>query len=273
MKPWIGGLLGVALSLGGIGTARAEKDRYNVGEEVPSFTLKAINGEDLGEAYIAVDRYFGAGAKEPKKALVLSFFATHCEPCKREMPMLAALFDAYKAKGLQVLLVSIDKEAEKADVAKTLAKEAGVHFPVLTDRFNIVAKRYFVSLLPNVYLINGEGKVAMVSVGYNEDNAKKLVEEIRRAIGEPTSSPLPESVAKCMGHAGGSVESVPADTEAAATAATAGAGAAPGGAVTNASAGGAEAVAADTADDNTGKGKAKGKAKGKGKGKAKGKNK
>src|SRR5207247_2809104 len=66
------------------------------------FRSKAVNSEDIGDTYINIDRYYGQGAKEQKKALILSFFATYCEPCKKEMPYLAALYDSYKQKGLQV---------------------------------------------------------------------------------------------------------------------------------------------------------------------------
>ena len=107
--------------------APAEKDHFDVGEAVPVFTLKTVNNDDSGVSYVGVDAYYGAGAKEPKKALLLSFFATYCEPCKKEMPFLAALFDSYKDKGLAVLSVSIDKEADKIDFIKNLAKTSGVN--------------------------------------------------------------------------------------------------------------------------------------------------
>src|SRR5689334_20045427 len=109
MERWFGGVVSMVVTLAASSVALADKDRYDVGEVVPAFTLKAVNGEDIGDTYISIDRYFGAAAKEPKKALILTFFATYCEPCKREMPYLAALFDAYKQKGLQIVSVSIDK--------------------------------------------------------------------------------------------------------------------------------------------------------------------
>jgi thiol-disulfide isomerase/thioredoxin len=216
MKSWIVPLLSLGLVVASASAFGAgEKDRYDVGEEIPTFTLRALNGDVLGESYICIDRYFGPNAKEPKKALLLSFFASYCEPCKKEMPLLAALYDSYKDKGLAVVLVSIDTEPDKIDVAKDLAKDAGVKFPVLSDRFNIVAKRYFVQKLPNSYLASSDGKVLMANVGYNEDISKRLVEEIRKAIGEPTSDPIPPHIAKYFGQ-GGSAEVVSVRTDGAA---------------------------------------------------------
>jgi cytochrome c biogenesis protein CcmG, thiol:disulfide interchange protein DsbE len=244
-------ITGVALLLAVPSIALADKDKYDVGEEVPVFTLKALNGEDSGEPYVSVDKYYGPEAKEQKKAIILSFFATYCEPCKKEMPYLAALYDTYKDKGLQILSISIDKENDKVDFAKNLAKEKNVKFPVLTDRFNIVAKRYFIAKLPCVYVINGEGRVTQVHIGYTGDVTKSLHDEVRKLVGEPEGGPVPPAIAQYLQHA------APADGHG-------DKGAAP--AVT-AAAGGEEGEAQTAAvDGKATKGK---KAKGKGKGKKK----
>ena len=198
MRRWIGQLLAVSLLQGGAATALADKDRFEVGEEVKTFTLKVVNTEDVGEPYISIERYYGPEAKEPKKAVILSFFATYCEPCKREMPYLAALHNLYKDKGLAVLSISIDREPEQIEFVKNLARDSNVSFPVLSDRFNIVAKRFYIAKLPCVYLVNGEGKVSLVSVGYSDDISKSLLEGVRKAVGEPSTDPVPEVLVKYM---------------------------------------------------------------------------
>ncbi|MFC1611475.1 redoxin domain-containing protein [Myxococcota bacterium] len=190
----------------------AEKDRYDVGEAVKNFTLKVVNAEEAGEPYVGIDHYYGPEAKEPKKAILLSFFATYCEPCKREMPYLATLYDIYRDKGLMVLSVTIDKEPEKIEEVRELAREHRVKFPILSDRFNIVAKRYFIEKLPCVYLIDGVGKVSMVNIGYNDDISKNLLDNIRTAIGESTSDPVPDALVRHMkGNAGDSSVDVLSD--------------------------------------------------------------
>ena len=80
------------------------------------------------------------------------------------------------------------------------ASEAKVRFPLLTDRFNIVARRYYIQKLPCVYILDAEGKVAMVNVGYGDDVSKTLLDEIRKHIGEPASDPIPGALAEYMAH-------------------------------------------------------------------------
>ncbi len=174
------------------------KEKFDVGEAAPTFALRAVNPEVIGENLVAVDRYFGADAKQPKKAVLLSFFATWCEPCKKELPFLAALYDTYKDKGLMVLSVSIDREAEQIDTIKTLASNVNAKYPVLSDRFNIVAKRYMVAKLPLVYVMSPDGKVAFSRVGFTEDTPRALAEEVRKLIGE-SGAPMPDTLTRFLG--------------------------------------------------------------------------
>ena len=73
---------------------------------------------------------------------------------------------------------------------------------MLSDRFNIVAKRYFIAKLPCVYLVGADGKVSMVNVGYNDDISRALLDNIRKAVGEPTTDPIPEQLAAHLGGQG-----------------------------------------------------------------------
>ncbi len=61
----------------------------------------------------------------PKKGRVLlvNFWATWCDPCREEMPALAAAAKAFPSKDLAVVLVSIDSQSKSPDVVKFLAKE------------------------------------------------------------------------------------------------------------------------------------------------------
>jgi thiol-disulfide isomerase/thioredoxin len=179
---------------------RAGKTRYEPGEPVPTFMLKALNAAEIGlpRPHVAVDRYFDADSEERKQLLLLTFFATYCEPCKKEMPYLAALYEAYRDKGLQILSITIDKEADDIAFAKELAARSGVTFPVLSDRFNVVARRYSIAQLPCVYLIDGDGKVIVVQVGYDEELKHKLLANIRKNLGEQPDAPLPEKLVTAL---------------------------------------------------------------------------
>jgi thiol-disulfide isomerase/thioredoxin len=59
------------------------------------------------------------------KIVVVNLWATWCEPCKKEMPTLAALADAYRAKDVAVLAISVDKPEDRDLAQETLAQISG----------------------------------------------------------------------------------------------------------------------------------------------------
>ena len=141
-------------------------------------------------------RWTGARPDESKKLVVMSFFATYCEPCKKEMPELARLYSTYKDQGLGVMLVSIDKGDEQRQQIVDLAKLNNVTFPVMHDRFQVVARRYAAERLPYMILLDGEGAVVAVHIGYTEELKASLEGDLRTRLGlPPLAPPAPEKPA------------------------------------------------------------------------------
>lgn len=158
-----------------------------VGAQAPSFQLPVVNDFEAQRKRFGPGDWMGAEA--PKKLIVLSFFATYCEPCRKEMPELARLYKTYAQEGLGVMLVSIDKGLEERDKVIALAAEHDVTFPVLHDRFQVVARRYDAERLPYMLFLDATGVIQAVHVGYTDDLAAGLEAEVRQALGLPPPSP------------------------------------------------------------------------------------
>ncbi len=177
-----------------------------MGDTAPLFTLKVLNSEVTEQAYVNLNDYAKALEEGGKKATFLSFFATYCEPCKKEMPYLVELQQAYADQGFQVVVVTIDKDAAEVAKAKEMVTQLGAKFPVLNDRFGIVARRYGVESLPMSFLIDQAGMIKMTNDGYGEDGPLKLLTQTRMALGLPLGAPAPEGLWPFVG--------VPADVQA-----------------------------------------------------------
>ncbi len=98
--------------------------------EMSDFVLKDIDGRTH-----ALSDYLG------KKVIVISFFATWCEPCKEEMSKLQELFDTHQNKGLIVLSISMD-EPESQGAVRPFVKQRGFTFPVLLDSESQVTNQF-----------------------------------------------------------------------------------------------------------------------------------
>lgn len=168
--------------------------KLQMGDTAPLFTLKALNSEVTEQAYVNLSDYAKSLEQGGKKATFLSFFATYCEPCKKELPYLVELQKTYATEGFQVVVVTIDKDAAEVAKAKAMIAELGANFPVLNDRFGIVARRYGVESLPMSFLIDQAGMVKMTNEGFGEDGALKLLTQSRMALGLPLGAPAPEAL-------------------------------------------------------------------------------
>ena len=161
-------------------------DEIAVGLPAPAFSLRTLNPEASGETWIALDRLVGDDAEDPAaRAVLISFFASWCEPCRRELPVLAQLDRAYRERGLRVLGVDIDREEAGIEAARRMVSAAKVAYPVLSDRFNFLARRYLGDRapLPSVFLVRRDGTIARIERGYAKDAAQLLLADVQAALG------------------------------------------------------------------------------------------
>ena len=165
---------------------QADPPALGPGDDAPMFSAVLHNPDAAGMKTVDLSSMVGAGADQDQaaKAVLISFFATWCAPCKKEMPFLQQLSTEYKERGLRVLSVAIDKEESAWPAILLLVRENRVTYPVVKDRYNLIARRYLgeKTALPSVYIIDREGKVAMVKQGYPDDAATFLRAEVERAL-------------------------------------------------------------------------------------------
>lgn len=96
--------------------------------------------------------YFG-------RPIVLNFWASWCNPCRREMPHFE---DAYKQYGNDVEFVMVNLTSgsrESFESASEFIEDSGYTFPVLYDNVGYAAYAYQVSSIPTTYFINENGSI------------------------------------------------------------------------------------------------------------------
>lgn len=96
------------------------------------------------------------------KVVYIDTWATWCGPCKREIPSLKALEEAYHGKNIQFISVSTDKDinAWKNFIAKESMGGLQLH---QSDDFNqSISRLYIVNSIPRFILIDKEGKIVNV---------------------------------------------------------------------------------------------------------------
>ena len=156
-------VLAAALSGAGPALARAT---IAVGARAPVFRLATLNAESCGQEALSLKRHVGPRAKEPRAAVVLSFMASWCKPCREELPQLKELMRGYARQDVLAAIVITDTEAEGREAARRLAvDELQPPFPVVADLAGIVTRRYGAEKLPFLVLVDRDGLVRWLQQG------------------------------------------------------------------------------------------------------------
>lgn len=166
----------------------ADPPVLKIGEDAPVFNGLLHNPVEAGKEHVDLSAMVGSEADpDGTKVVLISFFATWCKPCKKELPLLVQLDAELRERGLRVISVAIDKDEATWPEIGRLVKEHKVTFPVVKDRFNMIARRFLgdKTTLPSVFLIGRDGLVKLVKQGYPDDAATFLRAEVEKALAAP----------------------------------------------------------------------------------------
>ena len=147
-----------------------------IGEKTPGFITSTLDGKR-----VALKDYW---ERQGKKVLVLSFFATWCQPCKEDLKYLQKFQDQHEASGLQVLAV-LTQDSSKETAIKEFMTNLGVNLPVLTDENGIIGKRYSVTALPCNFVVDKDGILKAKYFGYGEDVKKRFETQLMDLLSKP----------------------------------------------------------------------------------------
>ena len=113
---------------------------------------------------------------------LLSFWATWCAPCKKELDHLSSHYDSWKEKyNIEVVAVSTD-QASKLEKVISTAEEKNWPFSVLIDPNNTMYEALDFQSVPQIFLIDETGKIVFKRTGYKEEDKASLEEEIKKLI-------------------------------------------------------------------------------------------
>ncbi len=94
--------------------------------------------------------------------MVLNFWATWCESCRKEMPQFVNAQTRFADRGLTVIAVNMQ---EGKSIVAPFAQERGMKFPVVIDRTGDVGDEYRMLGLPTTLFIGRDGVVRSIFTG------------------------------------------------------------------------------------------------------------
>ena len=114
---------------------------------------------------------FSLKEKHTTSVVMLDFWATWCGPCVMELPILIKLADEYQSRGVALYAVN---SGEDPDTVRDFLKERNWSMNVVMDPVGKHSDAYKVHGIPHLVLIDKQGMVRKVHVGYDPDGEQQL---------------------------------------------------------------------------------------------------
>ena len=142
------------------------------------FTMSPIEGphDDLIALLKAEADKAAAEGRRP----FVEFWASWCGVCHALAPTLNGWHDRYSAQGLTVLGVTNDP----VDVAGRTAGQLGMGYPLASDSTGKMLRAYRAHALPTLFVIDKQGNVRDVLIGYSTPRLREIEALVRKLIAE-----------------------------------------------------------------------------------------
>ena len=126
------------------------------------------------------------------KVVIVSFWASWCGYCMKELPVLAAVQKMKGPTDLQVIGVSHKDDLDTFSKIRRRWKDLDI---ILTfdGGDQRIAKPYGVNGIPHMVMIGRDGRIAHVHVGYGEDMAQQILDEVDELLDQPAPPPAAAS--------------------------------------------------------------------------------
>jgi thiol-disulfide isomerase/thioredoxin len=124
-----------------------------IGSRLPDFSLKDLQGQEVSS-----DDLRG-------KVVLIDFWATWCQPCKREMPGYQKLIDRYGQRGFVVIGFKFDTMADTED-PQAFARRIGVRYPLAVATDDVKRRFGGVEGLPTSMLYDRRGILRQKIIGF-----------------------------------------------------------------------------------------------------------
>jgi peroxiredoxin len=164
----------VCLALASPAAALLDGSKLKKGQPAPDFTLKDLNG-----------KVWKLSELKGKKIVMIDFWATWCNICKREMPILEKVYQEYQGKGVEFFGIALD---ENEAGIKKVVRDKGVTYPILVDRDTKVATEIYQLSGPIPYkvVIDLAGTIVYDHVGDYADYPPEIVDVFDQLLeGQP----------------------------------------------------------------------------------------
>lgn len=140
------------------------------GSTLPSADVKTLDGKTVNTSKFSNDG----------KPMIISFWATWCKPCKKELDAIAEYYAEWqKETGVKLIAISTDDSRSSAKVV-TDVKSKGWEYEVYQDVNQDFKRAMNVGDIPHVFIINGKGEIVWQHNAFVPGDEEKIYEIVKK---------------------------------------------------------------------------------------------
>jgi len=137
---------------------------------LPSVDVKTLDGSSINITAL----------ENNGKPIVISFWATWCKPCKKELNTIAEVYEDWQDEtGVKLVAISIDDTRSMAKVAPYV-NASDWDYEVYLDPNGDLKRAMGVSTVPHTFLLNSKKEIVWQHKGYIDGDEDELLEQIEK---------------------------------------------------------------------------------------------
>lgn len=140
----------------------------DLGDIPPNFLGRDSNGDD-----ITLELHKG-------KIVVISFWASWCTPCLKELPILENIQNKVGTDKVKVIAINFKEDKKKYRKIKKLL--SSLNLTLTHDKRGTIGKKFGVKAIPNLFIVGKNGELVFHNVGYDDSSIDKILKVLNQQL-------------------------------------------------------------------------------------------
>jgi len=148
--------------------SNAYAKELNIGDTAPNYF-----GSDINKQKISLGNY-------QDKVIIISFWASWCDSCIKELNNLQSIQDDFGTDKLAVIAINFKENKKKFKSIQ--AQLSHLNIILTQDKMGKVANKFSINTIPLLFIIGKDGTLKYTSSDYGKDNMQKIINEVNKAL-------------------------------------------------------------------------------------------
>ncbi len=158
-------LIFIIIQVGFFGQTRAQSTRADM---LPNFSIKTLDGREVSTSSFANNG----------NPYVVSFWATWCRPCLKELNAIADIYEDWQDLGFKVIAISTDDARTRANILP-MVNGRGWEFEFYHDENGDLRRAMGVNMVPHTFILNGKGEIIHQHTSFSEGMEWEMLDKLK----------------------------------------------------------------------------------------------